>query len=247
MSGRLGRLIENQPQSTDNSDKRILLKTSCSWLIFTISFFFVRTKRLAFIFLFERLLLPLDTWCCHANKVKIVVNICTPFLKDLSKNDQFFNNFNFLFILPFFSISSKFNFLVINLIFDSVWNLQRYAKFNWSIEYSPSHGFNVRYLYAEKKLLKSCYKALDWWVYGLDRMASSADDWRSKSVNRSSWKVEPSSLHRWIFDQLSWHNQLQHLIMNRTWWQIIFWALDCYLQPFLWDPFVFTFISSKFK
>ena len=84
----------------------------------------------------------------------------------------------------------------------------------------------------KKKLLKSCYKALDWWVYGLDRMASSADDWRSKSVNRSSWKVEPSSLHRWIFDQLSWHNQLQHLIMNRTWWQIIFWALDCYLQLF---------------
>ena len=113
-----------------------------------------------------------------------------------------------------------------------MWNLQRYAKFNWSIEYSPSHVFNVRYLYAEKKLLKSCYKALDWWVYGLDRMASSADDWRSKSVNRSSWKVEPSSLHRWIFDQLSWHNQLQHLIMNRTWWQIIFWELDYYLQLF---------------
>ena len=97
----------------------------------------------------------------------------------------------------------------------------------------------------KKKLLKSCYKALDWWVYGLDRMASSADDWRSKSVNRSSSKVDHRALAHfvppWIFDQLSWHNQLQYLMINRSWWQIIFWA-RLLPSPFLRHSFVFSFI-----
>ena len=76
-------------------------------------------------------------------------------------------------------------------------------------------------------------------------MASSADDWRSKSVNRSSSKVDHRALAHfvppWIFDQLSWHNQLQYLMINRSWWQIIFWA-RLLPSPFLRHSFVFSFI-----
>ena len=102
---------------------------------------------------------------------------------------------------------------------------------------------NLRYLYAEKK---SCWKVvtkpwidgfMDWIEWPAQQMTEEAKVW----IDHHRRSMIES---RWIFDQLSWHNQLQYLITNRS-WQIIFWARLLPPASFLRHSFVFSFIRFK--
>ena len=92
-------------------------------------------------------------------------------------------------------------------------------------------------------LKKSCWKVvtkpwidgfMDWIEWPAQQMTEEAKVW----IDHHRRSMIES---RWIFDQLSWHNQLQYLMINRSWWQIIFWA-RLLPSPFLRHSFVFSFI-----
>ena len=78
---------------------------------------------------------------------------------------------------------------------------------------------------------------MDWIEWPAQQMTEEAKVW----IDHHRRSMIES---RWIFDQLSWHNQLQYLITNRS-WQIIFWARLLPPASFLRHSFVFSFIRFK--